>query len=432
MKNGESALYSPRAFYQVLSGARLTGERLEQVVHRRLQEVLVLAYRQVPYQRERMRSANYDPTCDYSGPEDLSDLPVTTRQMLKNQGVRPFVREDTELTRLYKDGTSGSTGIPLTVYRGYYERSVQVAKWFRVLFANGYSIRHRVMSLTSPARMGVGKSPVQRFGLFRRRAVDYRLPPKDMTDEFLTQRPDVLYGNRCNLELMVQELRSRGIRHDDLKLLVVTGMPIDESFRQLSRIHFGVEPIDSYGSVELGAMAYETPERDGLHLTQDLVYFEFLDDQGGQVGPGKPSRIVVTDLTNKVMPWIRYELEDTVQYTWTESRQGTGERRLTKIDGRESDSVLLPDGSRRPYHTFVPYIQALPTLLQLQIVQLERDLIRVLLVMDTEEFVKAKPALKRRLSQDLPASMRLEVQRVDRIEPDSSGKRRLIVNRLGK
>jgi phenylacetate-coenzyme A ligase PaaK-like adenylate-forming protein len=141
--------------------AKLPRRKLEKVVNERLKAVLVSAHRQVPYYRELMESVGYDPVRDYHGPKDLSNLPITTKEVLKQRGLTAFVRQDRDVSNCFSDATSGSTGIPITVYRDSYERAVQIAKWLRVLFMNGYAVRDKVMSLTSPARLKERHSLIQ-------------------------------------------------------------------------------------------------------------------------------------------------------------------------------------------------------------------------------------------------------------------------------
>ena len=146
-------LNNVRAFRQVMRDASLSRSELDNTVYKRLQVVLASAYRYVPYYRKVMQSIDYDPNRDYQGPQDLARLPITTKKDLKQRGTAAFVREGSDLSRCFTDVTSGSTGIPLRIYRGPYERAIQIAKWLRVLFLNGYSAHQRVMALVAPDEM---------------------------------------------------------------------------------------------------------------------------------------------------------------------------------------------------------------------------------------------------------------------------------------
>ncbi|GAH74773.1 unnamed protein product, partial [marine sediment metagenome] len=96
-----------------------------------------------------MRSVNYNPESDYSGPKDLKLFPVLTKDIVKERGEKTFVCEDVDISKYYMDATSGSTGIPLRVWREPWARAIQIVKWLRVMMVNGYSLTDRVFSLTS-------------------------------------------------------------------------------------------------------------------------------------------------------------------------------------------------------------------------------------------------------------------------------------------
>ncbi len=183
-----------------------------------------MAAASVPHYAEQMRRAGYDPQRDFSGMGDLSLLAVTHKADLK---VAPldFVRasEEGHLQEYFFDRTSGSTGMPLSVYRSPWEREIQIAKWLRVMFLNGYRPTDKVFSCTSPGRLTEGRSVLQRFGLFRRRAVDYTLPVGSLIDALLDYGPDVVYGVRTSLVLAAEELLRRGVPAPTVKLLVSGG-----------------------------------------------------------------------------------------------------------------------------------------------------------------------------------------------------------------
>ncbi len=345
--------------------------------------------------------------------------------------ITTFVKQGTDLSRCSGDMTSGSTGIPLRIYRAPYERALQMAKWLRVLFMNGYSARRKVMSLTAPWRLTDARSFVQKLGLLRRLAVNYETPAKDMADLFLAYKPDVLYGNRSHLDILALELASRGTGSRDFRPVVIgTAEVILDNHRKLYRKAFGSELVESYGSVEMGVMAHETPARDGLRLCEDLTYFEFLDKEGNPVAPGEPGRVVVTDLAARLMPMIRYDQGDYAVYARRDGSDGVSQRRLTRIIGRDDDHALLPDGSRCTFHRFYEVLGKYEDIAQYRIEQRTRSLFRVMVVADPSYLQSVREELVLALEKKFPPGVRLEIDRVDRIEPDESGKTRVLVSEV--
>ncbi len=375
-----------------------------------------------------MAAARFNPLREFSGPSDLAKLPITTKQVLRRGSVTEFVSEGSDLARCFQDCTSGSTGIPLTIYRDSHERAVQIAKWLRVLFANGYSVRDKVFSLTGPTRLAEGRTFLQRFGLMRRLPVDYRLPPERLVDLLLEYRPDVVYGGRSFLDLMALELSRRGVRPTQLKLVIGTNEVIRSGSRELCRRHFGVELTESYGSVEMGVMAHEIPEHDGLHLCEDLTFFEFLDDAGEPVRPGELGRVVVTDLTCKLMPFIRYDQGDRVIFKEVMDEHGYGARRLTRIVGRDDDYVVLPNGRRCTFDAIYEAVEQYRGIVQFRIVQRSRTLFQILVVAESSYVAGIRGALEAKLKAEFVAEASYEIVAVERIDPDPSGKTRIFVS----
>ena len=165
---------------QVLRDQKYQSDKLQKLVRERLRAMLISAFEHTAYYREVMRAAGYDPRVDFNGPEDLAHLPILTKQIIKEKGIRAFVRmADLEhLDDFFCDTTSGTTGLPLIIYRDRYARALQIAKWLRVLFDNGYRPTQKVLSFTSQAQLSAGRSLIQQFGLFRRQAVGYDMDPE--------------------------------------------------------------------------------------------------------------------------------------------------------------------------------------------------------------------------------------------------------------
>jgi phenylacetate-CoA ligase len=418
------------ALRQVLRDATLNGDALRALVHARLRTVLESACRDVPYYRECMRAAGYDPLTDYRGPEDLRSLPITTKQVLKEQGALRFVQAGANLDTCFRDSTSGSTGIPLVIYRDEHARAIQIAKWLRVLFLNGYSVFDKVLSITGPTRLSEGRSVLQKFGLLRRMPLDYRLPPEAMTDALLAYKPDVLYGGRSFLEMMCLEMERRNTRPAPVKLLVATNEMVRQASRDLFRRYFGVELTESYGSVEMGVLAFEAPERQGLRLCEDLTYYEFLDDQGNPVPPGGIGRVVVTDLTGTLMPFIRYDQGDRAEHQEVPDSRGLPRRVIRRILGRDDDYVVLPDGRRTTFDAIYEIVDEYHGIHQFRIIQRSRTLFHVQVVAERTYLSSVGPELTRRLQSVLFPEARYEVIAVDRIEADPNGKTRIFISEI--
>jgi phenylacetate-CoA ligase len=420
------------AMRQVLRDQKYPPTDLQLLARERLRGVLIAAFENTVYYREVMRAAQYNPRYDFKGPEDLALLPILTKDILKQTDVRDLVRRSDfeRLDRYYCDVTSGTTGLPLTIYRDPQERALQVAKWLRVLFNNGYRPTQRVLSFATQGQLGAGSSPMQRLGLFRRQTIGYDLDPVRALEAIKAYRPHIMYGAPSGFDFLFDVMEQRHEQLEGVGLVIMSGEMIREGLRERCKACTGVNVTESYGSVEMGVMAYQTPGQQGLQLNEDLTYFEFINDDGAPAEPGEAARIIVTDLSGKLMPLIRYEQGDRVVFSEHEPSTGNMRRYIQRIIGRDNDYAILGDGTRR---SFIPYYEALDTFIELKrfrIVQVEPDLFDILIVADREYFDKIKSEALARLRRLCGAGPEYRLHLVDDIPRDPSGKIRMLISHV--
>lgn len=419
-----------RAITQVIDGAKRSRPDLDRLINRRLYQVLTSAYLHVPYYKDVMKKAGYNPFKNYTGPDDLNLLPVTRQEVLRKMDRSSLVKEGENFDSLFSVTTSGSTGDPLRVYVSPQESVLRMAKWLKVLLINGYFVFDKVMSLKVPDRMDQMGSILQRFGMFQRLQMSSLLPPKQIVDAFLAFRPQIVYGSRSVLELMALELKRRRQAPVRMKLLMQHGELVRRATHILCREQFGIELLDAYGSVEMGVMAFETFARNGLHLCEDLTYFEFLDDHGEPVSPGESGRVVVTDLVSMTMPFIRYDQGDRAVFEEAEGGRGYKVRKIVRILGRNDDKMVFKDGKIEPVTALNNFMDTYEGIVQYRVVQDMPDFWQVSVAADKQYFDRIEQTLLHALKGRFPQISRFEIQRLDRIEVDSSGKIRTFVSKI--
>jgi len=419
-----------KAIAQVMGGVKRSRSDLDRIIHKRLYKVLTSAHLHVPYYKDMMKKAGYDPFRNYSGPGDLALLPITRQGTLRKMDATSLVKGGLNFDNLFSVTTSGSTGDPLRIYVSPHEASLRMVKWLKVLFINGYFVFDKVMSLKVPDRMDPMGSILQGLRMFRRLQMSSLLPPEQIVDAFLAFRPQIVYGSRSVLELMALELKRRRQEPVKVKFLMQHGELIHRTTQSLCREQFGIELLDAYGSVEMGAMAYETFARDGLHLCEDLTYFEFLDDSGVPVAPGEAGRVVVTDLTSTCMPFIRYDQDDRVVFEETEDGRGNRVRRIVRILGRNDDRMVFSDGTKEPVTALHVVMDTFEGIVQYQVVQDTPDSWQVSIAADAQYFGDIEQILFHALKVRFPQINRFELKRLDRLEVDTSGKIRTFVSKI--
>ncbi len=126
-----------------------------------------------------------------------------------------------------------------------------------------------------------------------------------------------------------------------IEVAFVTGEMLPPSLRAELETDFGVRVLQGYGTADLGLIAYECAEKDGLHLHPECIV-ELLDIETGQPAePGQPGEIVAT-LFDQAYPLIRFAAGDIS--SWKEAATcpcGRTAPKLTGLLGRVGDAVKV-------------------------------------------------------------------------------------------
>jgi len=82
-----------------------------------------------------------------------------------------------------------------------------------------------------------------------------------------------------------------------------------------------------------------------MHVNNDTTILEVIDEEGAPSRPGEIGRVLLTNLYNCTMPFIRYEIRDRAALLEElECPCGFRGTSIRLIDGRDEDFFLLPDG----------------------------------------------------------------------------------------
>jgi putative adenylate-forming enzyme len=106
---------------------------------------------------------------------------------------------------------------------------------------------------------------------------------------------------------------------------------------------FGVVPFNLYAASESGCLAASCGQNDGLHISEDLLIVESVDEHCRPVPAGQMgAKTLVTVLANRTLPLIRYEISDRIALEPAACACGKPYARIRDIGGRQGDVVRLP------------------------------------------------------------------------------------------
>ena len=401
-------------------------ERIRDVQLLRLR-ALVARAAEAPYYRDRLREASVRPE-DLRQMDDLAALPLLEKAVLRE---RPDALSPGGLaggTRRRR--TSGSTGVPVEVWVPAETRQAIRARLWRLgTWWDTWPWDRKLVLLARRDRARVDRwRDALLQNLVEHAATDLSEVRLAALARDLRRGVRVLEGYPSSLAVLAHYLLDRGLPPPPaLRAVFVTGETLHPDQRRLMARAFGAPVVNTYGCSEVGLIAGAC-KAGRLHLAAEDLIVEFLPVPGA----GGLAEVVVTDLTNHVMPLLRYRLGD-LGLAGTPCPCG---RTLPVVDlraGRVAELVLLPDGRRADFTVVSRPIDELVAeglrLHQYRVVQHAKDLVEVQVVAPGEER-RVVDLLPGRLRRALGPGLVVKVQVLDAIPPDPSGKLRRFISCL--
>ena len=165
-------------------------------------------------------------------------------------------------------------------------------------------------------------------------------------------KPKIINGYSSAIYLMAQYMEKRSI--DDIRpkaILTSCEMLFDYQRETIER-EFDCEVFDYYSGRDTTLHAGECPEHSGYHLAIENGVVEFIKDNE-HVSPGELGKIIITDLSNYAMPFIRYEIGDLGVPSDEICSCERGLPLMEKVVGRTNE-ILFTNDNRIIVSTFIP------------------------------------------------------------------------------
>lgn len=195
---------------------------------------------------------------------------------------------------------------------------------------------------------------------------------------------------------------------------------------------FGAAVFETYGNREVMLIATECEEHDGLHVQAENLVVEVVADGTRPAAPGELGELVVTDLHNLAMPFIRYATGDLARAA-DSSRCGCGRGlpRIASVEGRTSDALEDRDGHQvSGIALMTAFVDLAPAVRQYQAVQRDDRSLTVRVVPSPKFDDSSRMQIHRHCEHYLPG-VPVTIDVVDAIDPGPAGKQRFIVREPG-
>jgi phenylacetate-coenzyme A ligase PaaK-like adenylate-forming protein len=412
-------------------------ERLERFQDERLSELARYAAARSPFWRERLPS----------GPVELSALPVLTKaelmerfddlvtdrrlrrdELLEHLGQ---IHDDTLYLGEYRAMTSSGSSGRKAVF--VYDR----AGWRGVLTmflrrSDWVGLRPRLPRLRlaligggAPTHMSRRGAQCLDVGVHRLLSLAVTQPLDELVRALNEFRPDFMNVYPSTAGLLAEEQIAGRLRLS-LSGLTTNSEPLTAGMRGRLEHAFGVGPTDFYATTE-GVWGHDCPGG-SMHLFDDMCIVEIVDDDFRPVPDGEAgSRLLVTNLFNRVQPLIRFEVTDLVAIEPEPCPCGRTLTRVRSLEGRSEDVLCLGGVAVHPLQFGV--VTADPDVREFQVVQ-KGDALRLRVALRD-----GCSGVEERLGERVRAELaelgvprpEVSVERVDALERSPAGKVQIVV-----
>lgn len=311
------------------------------------------ATRNVPYYDNLFSAIKLKPS-DIKHFDDLHKIPVLTKDIARRESHQLIAR-NLPKKHIHKGVTGGTTGPPLKLLRDANDLTFTWAAFFRWYNWMGIGIGDRVSKiwgtptvLSMPLKKRIrnelknwyyNRNVVNSFGLS-----DQTIP--DAIRNLNGFKPKLIRGYLSAFIQIAAYMQEHNLKLNFIPQAVsTTTETLMEPFRQLVEQQFQAKLYDQYGCGECNSIAFEAGDGLGLYVTAEHVKLEILNNEGMNENL-QEGRIVITNLDNYAMPFIRYENGDSGQFANVSKAKMFNLPLLKCVSGRTADTITLANGNK--------------------------------------------------------------------------------------
>ncbi len=406
-------------------------DRLRMLQWERLQKLLAYAAEHSPFYRDLFQAHGISPDT-FQNHDDLLRIPVTTKSDIRNNLDR-FISDEFDRAQLVSAKTGGSTGVSLQLF---FDEACQERRNAAQLLADRWSGWDLGMKKAAvwgnPPVAETLKQKLRHHLLDRTIYLDTmnlnNTTMGDFVQRWREEQPGAVFGHAHSIFIFACYLRDQGITDLRPKGIVATSMMLLDHERKVIEQVFDCAVTNRYGCEEVGLIACECERHDGMHLNIPHVYVEFLDGDNKPVKPGEPGKIVVTDLNNFAMPFIRYRVEDVGIFTDESCDCGRGLPILKRLEGRVADFLKLPDGGQVAGISLIERtLTKVSGIKQMQLIQEDHKSLKINRVKGNDYKSESDRTLISELREVFGQAVSITIQDVSEIPQESSGKYRFTI-----
>jgi len=401
-------------------------ERLRELQFAKLNNLLRHAWRTCPWYRMRLDEIGYTPG-EVFDEISFREVPLlrktdiqSNRETLRSNGIRAG--------DLIPNQTGGSTGEPLKFFVDRGRMASRLAATLRHNEWAGFRPGDRVAILWGAAQDAPHLNTLSgrlRNALLERAMWLNAVRLDEATlhgflDEFNRRQPSIILAYAHTLFLFAQYADSVGITPHSPRAIITSAEFLSDHERAVIERVFRSRVYDRYGCREVSILASECEAHNGMHINAENLYVEIIRDSR-PCRDGETGEVIVTDLDNLAMPFIRYAIQDSAEPISGACACGRTLPRLRMAGGRVTEFLVTARGDLVAGAALTIFLStAVAGVRQMQIRQHTLGAVTFRIVADKTTLQEA--ALKSRAAEFLGSDTQVAIEYVENIPRTSSGK----------
>ena len=383
--------------------ANLSPTKIKKLQYKRLKKLVNYSKNNSPYFKDLYKNTKDD--------FKLEDLPSTNKiDLMKNfdnwitdknitmKKIEEFTSNTENVGHMINDKylifkTSGSTGNPITVL--YDKQNIDVASAvaafrtfarkedFKKFIKNGKRTAGVFSNYGFYLACGMSKYLELQYPNKKNKiTIDVNTQEKDIINELNNFNPSMLSGYPSNLALL-SNFKELTINPD---IIITGGELLTDEIRKKLTDRFNCYVQTHYSCTEAGEIACECSEKH-LHINEDWVIVEPVDKNNNPVGYGVLSdKVLITNLSNFIQPFIRYELTDRIIIHNEKCKCGKTSRWL-EIEGRTDDILEFENDIKIAPMSFYKILAEIKEINRFQLIQKSPNKLELRLIGKEKEII---------------------------------------------
>ena len=400
----------------------------------KLNMLLLHAYKNVPYYQNifNKEGGSGKPYINIKSLDDIENIPFLTKQNVQDN-YSQLCSKDSQSRGSYKNSTGGSTGEPIVVVQDQFFKENSQANFLLIQAWRNSDLFDSVIKVWGSEKDTYkGAKPLVSHvkDFFRNRLTlnSFKMNDEDMKKyiHLLNKhKPKLIISYAQSIYEIAKFAKENHIEVNKQNAIHTGAGNLYIDMRRVISDVFQCEVFDHYGTREVGSIASECQNHNGLHILMEHTLVEVVDELGKRCPPGVEGEIVITTLNNYSMPLIRYKIGDMgVMSNKIQCDCGCNYPMLQKISGRTNGIFKTKSGSKIGGEFFTHIFLYRESIKNFQVIQKDFDSIKVKIVKKNKvEFnMKDMSDIENKIKLAMGEKCRVDFEFVDKIKKTRNGK----------